>query len=113
MEMTPEPDERLRGKVLFEHAEERLHEADARRLRAFEPGAVPVIEGHGDTDECRVRPVVADGIKHCVHLAPVFTRDYAAVALVPVENQLAVERLLDDDGVDLDQSFTVDALDRH
>src|SRR5215207_9069476 len=82
--------------------EERLDEAASRGHCA---SACPIVcaHGHCHPNERRIRAVVADCVEHRVNLPPILACHDAVTALVPVQDHLPVEPLLDDEPVHLNR----------
>src|SRR5918993_2026092 len=91
----------LQRQVTREKRKQPLDEAESRGACALS-GDIVRSDRHRDPNERSIRPVVTDGIENRINLPPVFARDHAVAALIPIEDHLTIEPLLDDEPVHLD-----------
>src|SRR5579875_3098305 len=77
----------LRGQVIFQRFEKRLHEGNAR-LRRFRDIAIGHVHHH--SHQSGVAPVIANGIGYRVDLSGIFAGNDAIARLIPIENDTLI-----------------------
>src|SRR5207249_2326528 len=79
-------------------------DALSRKLAA----GLAVVHGRDDANHRTVGSVHSQRVEHEVSLAPVLARDDAAVALIPIDDNLAIESLFDQELVHRDRRIRAD-----